>query len=79
MFKNDRRFGVPTGVLLDRLGLKGSRIGDAAVSLDHANIFVNLGEATAHDMKSLVEKAQNLVEAQLGEKLEPEVLFVGEF
>jgi UDP-N-acetylmuramate dehydrogenase len=79
MFKNDRRFGEPTGVILDRLGLKGCRVGDAAISPYHANIFVNLGAATARDMRALVEKSQDLVQASLGEKPEPEVLFVGEF
>ena len=43
VFKNDRSFGAPTGALLDGLGLRGRRIGDAMVSPWHANIFVNAG------------------------------------
>ncbi len=79
MFKNDRRFGDPTGVLLDRLGFKGMRIGDAAISTLHANIFVNMGAATASDMRKLVEKAQDSLSAEMRLTPEPEVLFVGEF
>ncbi len=79
MFKNDRRFGEPTGILLDRLGFKGTRIGDAAISTFHANIFVNMGSATALDMRKLVETAQSALAAEYGEAPEPEVLFVGEF
>lgn len=79
MFKNDRRFGEPTGILLDKLGLKGARIGDAAISDYHANIFINTGSATASDMRKLVELAQASLAAHLGMLPEPEVLFVGEF
>jgi UDP-N-acetylmuramate dehydrogenase len=79
MFKNNRNFGVPSGVLIDRLGLKGFRIGDAAISKHHANIFVNLGAAKAADMRSLIELVQEKVLASSGFLLEPEVLQVGEF
>ncbi|TXT43882.1 MAG: UDP-N-acetylmuramate dehydrogenase [Spirochaetes bacterium] len=79
MFKNDRRFGVPSGVLIDRLGLKGFRIGDAGVSEQHGNIFVNLGAATAADMRALIEFVQEKVLATHGFLLEHEVLLVGEF
>ncbi|HEY9054699.1 MAG TPA: UDP-N-acetylmuramate dehydrogenase [Rectinemataceae bacterium] len=79
IFKNDRNFGRPTGAILDELGFKGRRIGDAAVSPRHANIFVNLGSATAADMKRLVQAAQEEAERAFGFCLEPEVLFVGEF
>ncbi len=79
MFKNNRSFGKPTGKLLDELGLRGYRIGNAAISSWHANIFVNLGGATARDMRALIEHAQATVLAATGWRLEPEVLFVGEF
>ncbi len=79
VFKNDRGFGAPTGVLLDRLGLRGKRIGDAMVSPWHANIFVNAGDATASDMRELIELAQREARASLGVDLEPEILMVGEF
>ncbi|MCE1195889.1 UDP-N-acetylmuramate dehydrogenase [bacterium] len=79
MFKNNRDFGKPTGAILDGLGLRGARIGDAGVSPWHANIFVNLGRASAADMRALIEKAQAMAREAYGFALEPEVLFVGEF
>ncbi|MCX7027576.1 MAG: UDP-N-acetylmuramate dehydrogenase [Spirochaetes bacterium] len=79
MFKNDRRFGKPTGAILDSLGLRGFRIGDAAVSPIHANIFVNLGSAKASDMKALIEYAAEKAFSAYGFRLEPEVCFVGMF
>jgi UDP-N-acetylmuramate dehydrogenase len=79
MFKNNRSFGKPTGAILDSLGYKGRRKGDAAVSPWHANIFVNLGKASAKDMRSLIESAQTAAREAYGFNLEPEVLFVGDF
>ncbi len=79
MFKNNRDFGKPTGAILDGLGLRGARIGDAGISPWHANIFVNLGRASAADMRALIEKAQAAAREAYGFSLEPEVLFMGEF
>jgi len=79
VFKNNRGFGKPTGAILDSLGMKGMRIGDAAVSQWHANIFVNLGAAKARDMKALIETAMEKAFSAYGFRLEPEVLFVGDF
>jgi len=79
MFKNNKAFGKPTGKILHDLGLRGYRIGDAAISPWHANIFVNLGSATARDMRALIEHAQDVAFTATGWHLEPEVLFVGEF
>jgi UDP-N-acetylmuramate dehydrogenase len=79
VFKNDRRFGSPTGKLLDGLGLRGRRIGGAMISPWHANIFVNTGGATAADMRKLIELAQAEAREKLCIELEPEVLMIGEF
>ena len=79
VFKNDRAFGAPTGVILDRLGMRGRRIGDAMVAPWHANIFVNAGQATAADMRGLIELAQDEARGRLGLELETEVLMVGDF
>ncbi len=79
VFKNDRAFGKPTGKILDELGFRGRRMGGAAVSDWHANIFVNSGGATAADMRALIELARDEARARLGIELEPEVLMVGEF
>src|SRR5437763_1907166 len=54
--------GVGAGRLVDQCGLKGKRIGDAQISHIHANILVNLGHATAKDVRALIELAQTNVE-----------------
>jgi UDP-N-acetylmuramate dehydrogenase len=71
--------GVGAGRLVDACGLKGYRIGDAQISHIHANIMVNLGEATSADVIALVRHAQKMVKESSGYDLEPEINFVGEF
>ncbi len=78
VFKNDRRFGRPTGKILDELGFRGRRLGTAAVSEKHANIFVNPGGATAADMRALIDLARRDARERFGYELEPEVVIVGE-
>ncbi len=79
VFKNNRSFGKPTGLILDGLGMKGAKIGGAAISPWHANIFINEGNASANDMRALIRMAQEKTFSAYGFRLEPEVLFVGEF
>lgn len=64
--------------LIDTAGLKGFRIGDAAVSEKHANFIINHGKATAADLERLIQHVQNTVEQVHGVKLHPEVRVVGE-
>lgn len=71
--------GVGAGRLIDQCGLKGFRHGDAQISHIHANIMVNLGHATAKDVRELIVIAQESVEKKFGLHLEPEISFVGEF
>jgi UDP-N-acetylmuramate dehydrogenase len=71
--------GVGAGRLVDQCGLKGYRIGDAQISHIHANIMVNLGQATAADVIALIRHAQTTVRERLGYELEPEIGFIGEF
>lgn len=71
--------GVGAGRLVDQCGLKGHRIGDAQISHIHANIMVNLGHATARDVRTLIAHAQRLVQERFGVHLEPEIGFIGEF
>ena len=70
---------VGAGRLIDQCGLKGYRVGDAQVSHLHANIIVNLGAATAADIRALIAHIQQRVEEQFSQHLEPEIGFVGEF
>jgi UDP-N-acetylmuramate dehydrogenase len=79
IFKNNRAFGAPTGQLIDSLGLKGTRIGDAQIAPYHGNIFINAGAARAADMRSLIQKVEEEVRTRLGFELEREVILVGEW
>ena len=71
--------GVGAGRLVDQCGLKGKRIGDAQISHIHANILINLGRATARDVRELIALAQRSVEERFHLHLEPEIGFIGEF
>ncbi len=75
VFKNPA--GEGAGRFIDRAGLKGLRIGDAQVSLKHANFIVNLGHATAKDTYTLIRTVQQRIQQQYGISLEPEVVFWG--
>jgi UDP-N-acetylmuramate dehydrogenase len=67
-----------TGKLIEDCGLKGFRIGDAAVSTKHCGFIVNLGKATAADIKSVVNHVRETVLDKCGVELQVEVKFVGE-
>jgi UDP-N-acetylmuramate dehydrogenase len=71
--------GVGAGRLVDQCGLKGFHVGDAQISHIHANIMVNLGNATSANVIALIRHAQDAVKAKFGYELEPEINFVGEF
>ncbi|ABI47331.1 UDP-N-acetylmuramate dehydrogenase [Synechococcus sp. CC9311] len=65
------------GQLIEGLGLKGRRIGGAEVSSVHANFIVNVGDATADDIRALIDLVQNEVERMNGITLHPEVKRLG--
>jgi UDP-N-acetylmuramate dehydrogenase len=71
--------GVGAGRLIDQCGLKGHRIGDAQISHIHANIMVNLGSATARNVRDLIALAQRSVRERFNQNLEVEIGMVGEF
>lgn len=56
----------PVGTLVERLGLKGMRRGDAEISALHGNFIVNRGRATARDVLSLVEEVRSALTAATG-------------
>ena len=68
-----RPVGGFAAALIDQAGLKGFRIGDAAVSEKHAGFVVNLGNATARDVKALLKQVSDKVFEASGIRLEPEV------
>jgi UDP-N-acetylmuramate dehydrogenase len=79
LFRNNRAFGRPVGKLLDELGFRGRRVGDAMVNPKHANIFVNAGNATASDMVRLIDEARAAAMDAFGFELVPEVVLLGDF
>ena len=68
-----RPVGGYAAALIDNAGLKGHRIGNAVVSEKHAGFVVNLGGATAEDVKNLLADVSDLVFRKSGIRLEPEV------
>ena len=68
-----RPVGGYAAALIDSAGLKGHRIGNAAVSEKHAGFVVNLGGATAEDVKNLLFDVSERVFRESGIRLEPEV------
>ncbi len=74
-----RPTGYYSGPLIEDAGLKGVRVGDAQVSTKHAGFIINLGKATAADVKNLISKVQEEVYKRNGVKLEVEPRFIGEF
>jgi len=76
IFKNPA--ACPAGKLVDELGLKGSRVGDARVSDVHGNFIVNDGAATAAEVLELIGQIQATARKERGIELETEVQIVGE-
>lgn len=68
---------VPAGYLIENVGLSGHRIGGAMLSPRHANFIVNVGGATATEIRDLAALARWKVQEAFGVMLEPEVLFLG--
>ena len=73
IFKNPP--GGSAGRMIDELGLKGHRVGDAMVSDRHANFFVNAANASCADMLGLIDDVRERVRAAYGIELENEVIF----
>lgn len=71
IFKNPK--GKFAGQLLEAAGFKGMRVGDAQVSVKHANFILNLGEAKARDVLKLMTRMQNAVSRKFKVRLEPEL------
>lgn len=72
-----RPAGNFAGTLIDMCGLKGFTIGGAAVSEKHAGFVVNLGDATASDVKRVIEAVSEKVFLESSVRLEPEIEFIG--
>ena len=75
MFKNPS--GDHAGRLIEAAGLKGTRVGDAAISSLHANFFINYGNASAADVWDLISLARSVVANKFGTNLELEIELIG--
>ena len=71
--------GYFAGKLIQDAGLKGYRVGDAMVSDKHSGFVVNVGEATAVQVRQLMHDVDEKVYEQFHVHLEPEVRCIGEF
>jgi len=70
---------VPAGFLISGAGCKGMCVGDAQISPKHGNFLINLGHATATQVRHLAEQVKQCVFQKYGVMLEEEVLYVGEW
>lgn len=77
IFKNPP--GDFAGRLLELAGLKGLRVGNAAISARHANFIVNLGGARSAEVRELMVRMRDAVWRRRGVRLQPEVKLVGDW
>jgi len=70
---------VPAGHLIERVGLRGVRLGGAMIGQRHANFMLNARGATASEVRRLAEHAQAKVRDRYGVELEAEVLMIGDW
>ena len=75
VFKNPAKHAA--GYLIDQVGLKGTKIGDAEISEHHANFFVNHGKAKSSDIVALIHLARKAVYEKFAIQLELEVKIIG--
>ena len=73
-----RKGDLITAKMIDECGLKGYRIGDAAVSEKHAGFVVNLGNATCKDVLELTNYIKEKVKEKFNQEIELEILMIGE-
>ena len=76
VFKNPHT-KVAAGLLIDKVGLKGTRYGDAEISNHHANFFINHGNAKALDIAKLIKISRKKVYEKFGIMLELEIKTIG--
>lgn len=68
---------VSMGYIIDRLGLKGFRIGNAQISDKHQNFIINLSGAKAHEVKEIIATVEKKVQDEFGFTPEVEIEIVG--
>ena len=68
-----RPAGGYAAALIDQAGMKGYQVGGAAISTKHAGFAVNLGDATAEDVRNLLQQVSDKVFETSGIRIEPEI------
>ena len=63
--------------MIEMVGAKGWKQGDAMVSQKHSNFIINTGKATCEDVLQLIKRVKQAVEEQTGVRLEEEILVLG--
>ena len=76
VFKNPSS-KLPAGFLIDKIGLKGMKCGDAEISTHHANFFINHGRAKASDLARLIKITRKSIYDNYGIMLELEIKTIG--
>lgn len=76
-FKNSKEHSA--GELIEKVGLKGEKIGSAQISEKHANFIINLGNATSSEIYQLAQLAKRAVKEKFGIELEEEIKLIGGF
>lgn len=74
VFRNPQQNSA--GALIDKAGLKGTKIGEAEVSTLHANFLINRGDASSKDILALIEFVRKQVYEQTGINLESEIRYI---
>jgi UDP-N-acetylmuramate dehydrogenase len=70
---------VPSGFLIEHSGLMGTQVGGAVLSGRHGNFILNVGGASATDIRRLAEIAKKKVQESFGVLIEEEVLYLGDW
>ena len=76
VFINPKEAGLHAWQVVDRLGLRGHRIGNAQISEKHSNFIVNLGGAKAVEVKSLIDLVKARAKSELGIEMHEEVKII---
>jgi len=77
VFKNPKESGLSAWQVIDKLGLRGHRIGNAQIAEKHSNFIINLGGARARDVYGLIELVKKRAQSELGIMMQEEVIWVG--
>ena len=76
VFKNNHDFGKPSGKIIDECGLRGLTSGGAQIAPWHGNFIINKDNASASDIRKLVEEVKKTVREKTGFELECEIIFL---